>query len=61
MKKFEVTITEILTKKIVINAMTAEEAENIVDDMNFRGDIDWSSDVETDGYAEVSELKSCEF
>ena len=61
MKKFEVTITETLTKKIIINAMTAEEAENMADGMNFRGDIDWSSDVETDGYTEVRELKLCEF
>lgn len=57
MKKFEVTITETLTKKITIDAETAEEAENIADDMNFRGEIDWSSDVETDGDTVVRELK----
>lgn len=57
MKKFEVTITETLTKKITIDAETAEEAENIADDMNFRGEIDWSSDVETDGGTVVRELK----
>ena len=28
---------------------TAEEAENIADDMNFNGEIDWSSDVVEDG------------
>ena len=57
MKKFEVTITETLAKKITIDAETAEEAENIADDMNFRGEIDWSSDVETDGDTVVRELK----
>ena len=45
MKQFEVTITETLIKKIIIDAETAEEAENIVDSMNFNGEIDWSSDV----------------
>ena len=39
------------------DAETAEEAENIADDMNFRGEIDWSSDVETDGGTVVRELK----
>jgi hypothetical protein len=57
MKKFEVTITETLTKKIIIDAETAEESENIADDMNFRGEIDWSSDVETDGDTVARELK----
>ena len=45
MKKFEVTITETLIKKIIIDAETVEEAENIADSMNFNGEIDWSSDV----------------
>ena len=49
MKKFEVTITETLIKKVIIEAETVEEAENIADSMNFNGEIDWSSDVETDG------------
>ena len=49
MKQFEVTIIETLIKKVTIDAETAEEAENIADSMNFNGDIDWSSDVETDG------------
>ena len=49
MKKFEVTITETLIKKVIIYAETAEEAENIADGMNFNGDIDWSSDVAEDG------------
>ena len=60
MKKFEVTITETLSKKIIVEDMTAVEAENIADNMNFSDDIDWSSDVETDGYTEVIELKSKE-
>ena len=49
MKQFEVTITETLIKKIIIDAETAEEAENIADSMNFNGEIDWSSDVAEDG------------
>ena len=57
MKKFEVTITETLTKKIIIDAETAEESENIADDMNFRGEIDWLSDAETDGDTVARELK----
>ena len=47
--KFEVTITEILIKKVIIDAVSAEDAENIADDMNFNGEIDWSSDVSEDG------------
>ena len=49
MKQFEVTITETLIKKIIIDAVTAEVVENIADSMNFNGDIDWSSDVVEDG------------
>ena len=49
MKKFEVEITETLIKKVIIAAETAEDAENIADDMNFNGEIDWSSDVSEDG------------
>ena len=49
MKQFEVTITETFIKKIIIDAETADEAENIADNMNFNGEIDWSSDVEVDG------------
>ena len=49
MKKFEVTITETLIKKVIVEAETAEEAENIADSMNFNGEIDWSSDVVEDG------------
>lgn len=49
MKQFEVTITETLIKKVIIEAETVEEAENIADSMNFNGEIDWSSDVAEDG------------
>ena len=49
MKKYEVTITETLIKKVTIDAKTAVEAENIADNMNFNGEIDWSSDVVEDG------------
>ena len=56
MKQFEVTITETLIKKIIIFTETVEEAENIADSMNFNGEIDWSSDVETDGDTAVREV-----
>ena len=49
MKKYEVTITETLVKKVIISAETVEDAVNIADDMNFNGEIDWSSDVVEDG------------
>ena len=49
MRKFEVTIIETLIKKIIVDAVSAEAAENIADDMNFNGEIDWSSDVVEDG------------
>ena len=42
-------ITETLIKKVTIFAETAEAAENIADNMNFNGEIDWSSDVVEDG------------
>ena len=56
MKKFEVTITETLIKKIIVDAETAEEAENMADSMNFNGEIDWSSDVAEDGDTVVREV-----
>ena len=56
MKKFEVTITETLIKKIIIDAETVEEAENIADSMNFNGEIDWSSDVVEDGGTVVMKI-----
>ena len=49
MKQFEVIITETLIKKVIIDAETAEAAENIADNMNFNGEIDWSSTVVEDG------------
>ena len=49
MKQFEVVIIETLIKKIIVDAVSAEDAENIADDMNFNGEIDWSSDVSEDG------------
>ena len=54
--KFEVTITETLIKKVTIDAETAEDAENIADDMNFNGEIDWSSDVSEDGDTVAREI-----
>ena len=56
MKQFEVTITETFIKKIIIEAETAEEAENIADSMNFNGEIDWSSDVVEDGGTVVMKI-----
>ena len=56
MKKFKVTITETLIKKVIIEAETAEEAENIADSMNFNGEIDWSSDVVEDGDTVVMKI-----
>ena len=57
MKQFEVTITETFIKKIIIDAETAEEAENIADSMNFNGEIDWSSNCDLDSGIEVKEVK----
>ncbi len=59
MKKFEVTITETLIKKVIIEAETAEEAENIADSMNFNGEIDWSSDVVEDGDTVAIKIWMC--
>ena len=56
MKKFEVEITETLIKKVIIEAETAEDAENIADSMNFNGEIDWSSSVVEDGGTVVREI-----
>ena len=56
MKQFEVTITETFIKKIIIDAETAEEAENIADSMNFNGEIDWSSNCDIDGGIEVMKI-----
>ena len=57
MKYFEVTITETFIKKIIIDAETAEEAENKADSMNFNGEIDWSSNCDLDSGIEVKEVK----
>ena len=40
----------------IIAAETAEDAENIADDMNFNGEIDWSSDVSEDGGTVVMKI-----
>ena len=40
MKKFEVIITETLIKKVIVEAETAEEAENMTDSMNFNGETE---------------------
>lgn len=56
MKQFEVTITETFIKKIIVDAETAEEAENMDDSMNFNDEIDWSSDVEVIGVTEATKI-----
>ena len=61
MKKFEVTITETLIKKIIIDAETAEEAENMADSMNFNDEIDWSSDVVEDGVEKLVDVRELDF
>ena len=49
MKKFEVTITEILKKKVEVEAETQEEAEQIVTDEWYKGD----HILDTDNFIEV--------
>ena len=45
-----VAVTNQVGRKMDVNIyFLSEEAENIADSMNFNGEIDWSSDVETDG------------
>lgn len=56
MKQFEVTITETFIKKIIIEAETADGAENTADNMNFNDEIDWSSDVEVIGVTEATKI-----
>ena len=57
MKKFEVTLTETYIKKIIVEAETAQQAEDKVTDMSMADEIDWSSDCDLDGGIEVKEVQ----
>ena len=57
MKQFEVTVTETYVKKIIVEAETAQQAENKVIDMSTADKIDWSSNCDIDSGIEVKEVK----
>ena len=57
MKQFEVTVTETYVKKIIVEAETAQQAENKVIAMSMADEIDWSSNCDLDGGIEVKEVK----
>ena len=57
MKKFEVTVTETYTKKIIVEAETAQQAENKAIAMCMADEINWSSNCGLDSDIEVKEVK----
>ena len=57
MKQFEVTLTETYIKKIIVEAETAQQAENKVIAMSMADEIDWSSNCDLDGGIEVKEVQ----
>ena len=57
MKQFEVTITETYVKKIIVEAETAQQAEDKVIAMSMADEIDWSSNCDLDSGIEVKEVK----
>ncbi len=57
MKQFEVTVTETYTKKIIVEAETAQQAENKAIAMGMADEIDWSSNCDVEGGIEVKEVK----
>ena len=57
MKQFEVTLTETYIKKIIVEAETAQQAENKVIAMSMDDEIDWSSNCDLDGGIEVKEVQ----
>ena len=57
MKQFEVTLTETYIKKIIVEAETAQQAENKVIEMSMDDEIDWSSNCDIDGGIEVKEVQ----
>ena len=56
MKQFEVTVTEKYTKKIIVEAETAQQAEDKITDMRIADEIDWSSNCDLDSDIEVKEV-----
>ena len=56
MKQFEVTVTETYVKKIIVEAETAQQAENKVIAMSMADEIDWSSNCDLDGGIEVMKI-----
>lgn len=57
MKQFEVTVTEKYVKKIIVEAETAQQAEDKAIAMSMADEIDWSCDCDTEGGIEVKEVK----
>ena len=57
MEQFEVTVTETYVKKIIVEAETAQQAENKVIAMSMADEIDWSSNCDLDGGIEVKEVQ----
>lgn len=57
MKQFEVTLTETYIKKIIVEAETAQQADDKVTDMSMADEIDWSSDCHLDSGIEVKEVQ----
>lgn len=57
MKQFEVTVTEKYTKKIIVEAETAQQAENKAIAMSMADEIDWSSNCDLDSDIEVKEVQ----
>lgn len=57
MKQFEVTVTETYVKKIIVEAETAQQAENKVIAMSMADEIDWSNNCDLDGDIEVKEVQ----
>ena len=57
MKQFEVTVTEKYTKKIIVEAETAQQAEDKAIAMSMADEIDWSCDCDIDGGIEVKEVQ----
>lgn len=57
MRQFEVTVTEKYTKKIIVEAETAQQAENKAIEMCMADEIDWSSNCGVFCDIEVEEVK----
>ena len=57
MKQFEVTLTETYIKKIIVEAETAQQAEDEAIAMSMADEIDWSSNCDLDGGIEVKEVQ----